>query len=579
VIPERIGRYVVDREIDRGGQATVYLAHDPHLGRQVAIKLLPRDLVRDSASRRRFEQEARTIARLEHDAIVAVHDFGEHDGAPYIVMQYMPGGSLESKLRGGPIAVDDCAEILSRVGDAVLHAHNQGVVHRDLKPANILFDAQDRAFVADFGIARLADSTAGLTGTSIIGTPAYMSPEQAEGEPVTAATDAYSLGVIAFEMLAGRPPFVGETVWSVLRKHISEPAPHARTLNPSVSESVAEEVGRLLAKTPTERPTTLARLVAALREEGRPPLAGEAAGAANQDSKVSISTETRLVERDTGPRTQIWSPRFRRRRVKGLALTGGLALAISGALAATLVLALDDGSGAGSAAPESPTPTTPSNASPAPTHTPTQALKSPSPTASRSPSPTWTPTATWTPTPIPPTPTGVAGGPSGGQSPSPQSPTAQPPAPTTQIANPPPEPTPTPTGPQADLRISVTPLSGTVATYPEPRPTDPLTSWQFSVSIFNAGPDADTSVVVEVSVNGEYVYTPLSQTAANARICAGGKVGPVGFGQTESRTFTIDTRGYGAFSVEIFALSCGGEQLTSDPNEANNSVVVHLTVQ
>lgn len=187
---QTIGRYEINRELGRGGMASVFEANDPRFGRSVAVKVLPREMLFDPAFRARFDREARTVAMLEHSGIVPVHDYGEQDGQPFIVMRYMPGGSLADRLKNGPLPIRAMADIFARIGPAIDYAHAQGVVHRDLKPANILFDNAGEAYIADFGIAKISESSAtpGLT-QGVIGTPAYMSPEQWEGKTVDGRTD------------------------------------------------------------------------------------------------------------------------------------------------------------------------------------------------------------------------------------------------------------------------------------------------------------------------------------------------------------------------------------------------------
>jgi serine/threonine-protein kinase len=195
---KQIGRYEIRREIGRGGMATVYLAYDPRFRRQVAIKVLPRQFTHDPKYLARFEQEAQTIGALEHPAIVPVYDFGETNDAPYLVMRYMPGGSLRDFLKGEPLALEAVVPTLQRLAPALDNAHKLGIIHRDLKPANILFDEDGRPYLADFGIARLADFSQTI---SIAGTPAYMSPEQVEARgQLDGCSDLYALGVMLFEM-------------------------------------------------------------------------------------------------------------------------------------------------------------------------------------------------------------------------------------------------------------------------------------------------------------------------------------------------------------------------------------------
>ncbi len=198
---DRIGRYEIKAELGRGGMATVFHAYDPRFKRDVAVKVLPREFLHDLTFRERFEREAQTIAALEHQAIVPVYDFGEEEGQPYLVMRYMPGGSLADRLAQGALSIQGVAQILTRLAPALDKAHSQGIIHRDLKPANILFDDEDNPYLSDFGIAKLVEATAALTGSAIIGTPAYMSPEMAKGEEVDGRSDVYGMAVLLFEML------------------------------------------------------------------------------------------------------------------------------------------------------------------------------------------------------------------------------------------------------------------------------------------------------------------------------------------------------------------------------------------
>lgn len=246
--PERIGRYVIKRELGRGGMATVYLGHDPRFRRDVAVKVLPRQFTHDPMFRARFEREAQTIAALEHPAIVPVYDFGEDDGQPYLVMRYMPGGSLGERLEQGPIPLLETANILKRIAAALDLAHGQGVIHRDLKPGNILFDQYGEAFLADFGIAKMAEATAALTGSAIIGTPAYMSPEQVKGQKIDGRSDIYTLGVILFEMLTGQQPFAADTPIAVAFKHVNDPVPDIRTRKSDLNAGLQSAIDRAMAK-------------------------------------------------------------------------------------------------------------------------------------------------------------------------------------------------------------------------------------------------------------------------------------------------------------------------------------------
>lgn len=254
MMPEKINRYEILRELGRGGMASVFLARDPNFDRQVAIKLLPREFLHDKSFQKRFQQEAKTIAALEHPAIVPVYDFGEHEGQPYLVMRYMSGDSLGTRKKKGPLTTDEIRHTLQQLASALDYAHGQMVVHRDLKPDNILFDEFGNAFLSDFGIAKLRESTAALTGSSIIGTPAYMSPEQAQGEgEIDGRSDLYSLGIVLFEALTGRLPFEADTPVRQLMMHVNQSPPDLRSINRGLPEDLNAVLQKLLAKEPDER--------------------------------------------------------------------------------------------------------------------------------------------------------------------------------------------------------------------------------------------------------------------------------------------------------------------------------------
>ncbi|MCA9932740.1 MAG: serine/threonine protein kinase, partial [Anaerolineales bacterium] len=248
-----IGRYQLLAELGRGGMATVYRAYDPHFKREVALKVLPREFNHDPMFRARFQREAETIAALEHPAIVPVYDFGEDDGLPFLVMRLMAGDSLADRIAEGPLPVSEVARILARVGSALDRAHEAGVVHRDLKPGNILFDQYGEAYLADFGIARLVESSATLTGSGIVGTPAYMSPEQIQGQEVDGRSDIYALGIILFEMLTGKRPYDADTPAMVLVKQMTEPTPRILDVKPDLPPTCEFVIARAMAKDVTER--------------------------------------------------------------------------------------------------------------------------------------------------------------------------------------------------------------------------------------------------------------------------------------------------------------------------------------
>ncbi|MBE9523978.1 MAG: serine/threonine protein kinase, partial [Chloroflexi bacterium] len=259
---EKIGRYKVIAELGRGGMATVFRASDPNFEREVAIKVLPKAFLHDPQFRARFEREAKLVATLEHSAIVPVYDFGEEDGQPYIVMRLMSGGSLEEKLKNGRLSLDEAANIFDRLGAALNAAHSKGIIHRDLKPANILFDQYNNAYLSDFGIARLSEGSQTLTGENIIGTPAYMSPEQIQGDKnLDGRSDIYSMGIIFFQMLSGKTPYQSTTPAKVMMMHILEPVPNLLEVRPNLSQAVEEWLEKILSKEPDDRFSTADEMV------------------------------------------------------------------------------------------------------------------------------------------------------------------------------------------------------------------------------------------------------------------------------------------------------------------------------
>lgn len=255
MIPEKIGRYEIKSEVGRGGMATVFRAYDPSFERDVALKVLPTAFLHDPQFRVRFEREAKTIALLEHPAIVPVYDFGEEEEQPYIVMRYMSGGSLSQRLKEGPLTLDETIQIIGRLAPSLDAAHAKGIIHRDIKPGNVLFDQYGNAFLSDFGIARLTQQAgATLTGDSIIGTPAYMSPEQVQGDKeLDGRSDIYSLGIILYQMLTGQLPYQSDTPAKTMMMHILDPVPRALQVKPNLPPGCEEIISIALAKKPEER--------------------------------------------------------------------------------------------------------------------------------------------------------------------------------------------------------------------------------------------------------------------------------------------------------------------------------------
>ena len=258
------GRYSLERELGRGGMGIVYLARDLRLERVVAVKLLPPDRARDAAARERFVREARMAARLSHPHIIPIHAVDEIGAFVFFVMSFVDGETLGARVRrDGALKSHDAARILREVAWALAYAHGQGVVHRDVKPDNILLErGSGRALVADFGIARSVQAAALSGEHELVGTPEYMSPEQASGEAGDGRSDLYSLGVVGYYALSGRLPFTATSVAALLAQHVTKPSPSLEA--PGSPRSLITAVERCLAKDPTQRPQSGEELAAAL---------------------------------------------------------------------------------------------------------------------------------------------------------------------------------------------------------------------------------------------------------------------------------------------------------------------------
>lgn len=270
----KVGSYEIREEIGGGGMSTVYRAYQPSMDRDVALKFIKKTIAGDKNAVQRFQREARLVARLEHPHILPVYDFdGGHD-PPYIVMRYLHGGTLKEIIKHGPLPWDEVSYLWRQVGSALDYAHRQGVVHRDVKPSNIMVDWDGNAFVTDFGIARM--TVEGSTGTSItatgavVGTPDYMSPEQAMGESdIDHRADIYALGVILFEMLTGELPYISNSLVGMLFMHIQDPIPSVVERNPDLPLAVDEVIRCVLAKDRAERyPTAVAFVEAVITALG-----------------------------------------------------------------------------------------------------------------------------------------------------------------------------------------------------------------------------------------------------------------------------------------------------------------------
>jgi len=301
VIGQTLGLYQLVQELGRGGFATVYRALQPQLNRDVAIKVLHPEFIRDERALRRFKREAVAVARLTHTNIVAVYDYGEQDGHAYLVMEYISGSTLKARLGGKPMPYQDALAVVKAVGSALDYAHGKGLVHRDVKPGNILYTEDSRIVLSDFGIVRLADDDSSLT-RGVIGTPQYMSPEQALGHEVDGRSDLYSLGIVLFELLAGRVPFKGESAVATLSMHATLPVPSTRTFNQGVPDVIDRIVQRALAKSPEDRYQTGADLSNALANAidnmDRPASSTMVAPSLVPDISIAVSSSIELQPRD-----------------------------------------------------------------------------------------------------------------------------------------------------------------------------------------------------------------------------------------------------------------------------------------
>jgi serine/threonine-protein kinase len=387
------GRYRLEEQLGAGAMAEVWLAVDTQLGRHVALKLLRAD-----ADPARFEREARAVASLSHPNICRLYDYGSEGGRPFMVFEHMPGGTLEERLgTGEPLPDSETQAIASEVAAGLAHAHDHDLIHRDLKPANILFDEDGRAKISDFGIARMAGVDTLTEAGTLIGTAAYMSPEQASGEPASPASDVYSFGVILYRMLTGRLPFETASPVDLLRRQLYEAPPTIHVLRPDAPTVLAAVAEESLAKAPAERPPD-GRALVGLLTGALPLTAGDA--------------PTEVIPRPGS-----------RRRPLLIALLIGVPLLLVAGIALALI-ASDDGS-------NSPPPATTTAAPPPPPPPPAPPPPPPPPAPPPPPPPAPPP-----PPPVPPPPPPPL--------PPPPPPVPPPPPPPPPLPPPPPPPQPPP---------------------------------------------------------------------------------------------------------------------------------------
>src|ERR1700742_4042489 len=331
-------RYRLEARIGAGGMSTVYRALDETLQRQVAIKLMNREITSDSDQLERFRREARAVAQLSHPHIVGVIDAGEDEGRPYIVFEYVEGETLKDRIRRmGRLPITEAVAYAIEISRALGAAHARHIVHRDVKPQNVLLDPEGSAKVTDFGIARTLEEE-GLTADGrVLGTTDYVSPEQALGQDVTGQSDFYSLGVVLYEMLTGEVPFTGESQVAVAMKHVREAMPDVQLKRPEISAALASVVDTATAKRLDERYADDAELIADLEDV----LAIETARSGNVTGEVTTVLRTLPSRKSTGRSPPLLRTRpWRRRRQLPWRRRQPLLVAALGLIVAAAVVAI-----------------------------------------------------------------------------------------------------------------------------------------------------------------------------------------------------------------------------------------------
>ena len=317
----RLGPYQILEQIGRGGMAAVYRAHDTARDRFVALKLVAPHLTNDPNFEQRFRREARLLMQLKHPNIIPVEDAGEAEDYAYLVMPFLQVGTLTDWLREGPTSVRHGARLMGQIAGALQYAHDRGIVHRDVKPSNILLDDHGNALLSDFGLARIEEPGASLTGSMMVGTPAFMSPEQVRGDKAGPLSDQYSLGVILYLLTTGRLPFDGDVPIAVALKQLNEPMPLVRAISPSVPESVERVILKATAKLPGDRFESVAEMNGAFQAAVAHALDPSSSPAPSIALPDSVQRTLSLGEKGGRPRTF----RLRWAAVAGLALLLALA--------------------------------------------------------------------------------------------------------------------------------------------------------------------------------------------------------------------------------------------------------------
>jgi serine/threonine protein kinase len=308
----RLGSYEIVERLGGGGMAVVYRAVQQPLGREVALKALSPELFQDEGFVKRFETEAKTLAKLDHPNILPIYDFEVTDGVAFLTMPLIRGGTLRDILNRGPLDTLTAWRYLREIGDGLQHAHDAGIVHRDLKPTNVLIHSDGRAMLADFGLARGAGQPTHLTTIGLaIGTPGYMAPEQVMGHEVDRRCDIYAMGVLTFEMLTGRLPFIGANRMEVAYATVNAPVPSAAKLNNLLPDELDQLLGKVLAKDPAQRPQTVRDLLAQMAKLPQRRQAAVAAVASVPFARPAVppsSAETAAMRIISAPPVQVGSP-------------------------------------------------------------------------------------------------------------------------------------------------------------------------------------------------------------------------------------------------------------------------------
>ncbi|GMR10230.1 MAG: hypothetical protein BMS9Abin28_1051 [Anaerolineae bacterium] len=343
-----LGRYKLLEDIGQGGMSTVYKARDLDNKKEVAVKVLTPYVAQEPKFRARFDREIKLLRNLEHPNVVPVLNYGEEEGITYIVMPFYSGGTLQDRMDEDGLSLAEIGRFMADVTGALEYAHEKGIVHRDIKPSNILLDKDGSALLSDFGFAYVSETSHSLTGSVLIGTPAFMSPEQCRGEGVDARSDQYSLGAVLYQLTTGRLPYDGDTPMSVVIKHINEPLPRPRYLNPNLPDVLEAVVLKAMAKGPGDR----------YQDMGEMNLAFAAGLEESVDSQTGLAKPEAI---GPAPATQVIE--HNRRGIAGLLTRNRVVAAV--VLLALLVLpltafALNGGlpglNGASAAGSETPTP-------------------------------------------------------------------------------------------------------------------------------------------------------------------------------------------------------------------------------